>query len=154
MRLVDSDGQALGIMNTRDALRMAEDRGVDLVEIASQASPPVCKLLDYGKFRYEQQKKQKEARKNQKIVQIKELKLRLNTDVHDYDVKLKNAKKFLENGDKVKFTIRLRGREITHQDIAKEKLTQIMNDLDDLCKIETAPKMEGRQAVLMVSPLK
>lgn len=152
MRLVGADGEMLGVKSLDEALALAESSGLDLVELSPQADPPVCKILDYGKHRYESQKKLKEARKKQKVVHIKEIKIRVNTDVHDYDVKLKSARRFIESGDKVKVSMRFRGREITHNDLGIEKLQQFADDLSDLAKVELAPKMEGRQAVMILVP--
>ncbi|MEM7613512.1 MAG: translation initiation factor IF-3, partial [Pseudomonadota bacterium] len=130
------------------------DAGLDLVEISPNANPPVCKIMDFGKFKYEQQKKESEARKKQKIIEVKEVKFRPNTDTHDYDVKMRNVTKFLGNGDKVKVTLRFRGREMAHQDLGRRLLERVADDTVDLGKIETMPKMEGRQMVMMINPLK
>ena len=130
---------------------MADEAGLDLIEISPQATPPVCKILDYGKFKYEAQKRKNEAKKNQKVINIKELKLRPQIDTHDYEVKIKQAKKFLNQGDKVKFTMRFKGREIAN-DSGKEVLKKILEDLEGLYKLDSAPKMEGRQMFMMISP--
>ena len=130
---------------------MADEAGLDLIEISPQATPPVCKILDYGKFKYETQKRKNEAKKNQKVINIKELKLRPQIDTHDYEVKIKQAKKFLNQGDKVKFTMRFKGREIAN-DSGKEVLKKILEDLEGLYKLDSAPKMEGRQMFMMISP--
>jgi len=152
VRLVGADGEMIGIVPLNEALVKAEEAGLDLVEVSPNAEPPVCKILDYGKFRYEIQKKAKEARKKQKVIHIKEIKIRPNTDVHDYDVKLNNAKRFIEAGDKVKVTLRFRGREITHKELGEEKLNQFARDISDIAKIESSVRMEGRQLVLMLAP--
>ncbi len=130
---------------------MADEAGLDLIEISPQATPPVCKILDYGKFKYEAQKRKNEAKKNQKVINIKELKLRPQIDTHDYEVKIKQAKKFLNQGDKVKFTMRFKGREIAN-DSGKEVLKKILEDLEGLYKLDSAPKMEGKQMFMMISP--
>ncbi len=127
---------------------------MDLVEISPNANPPVCKIMDFGKFKYEQQKKESEARKKQKIIEVKEVKFRPNTDTHDYDVKMRNVTKFLSNGDKVKVTLRFRGREMAHQDLGRRLLERVADDTVELGKIEAMPKMEGRQMVMMINPLK
>lgn len=132
---------------------MAVDAGLDLVEISPNASPPVCKIMDFGKFKYETQKKEAEARKKQKIIEIKEIKFRPNTDKHDYGVKMRNVFKFLENGDKVKITMRFRGREMAHQNLGRELLERVAADVVELGKIENMPKMEGRQMIMMIGPL-
>ena len=133
-------------------MEMAERAGLDLVEISPNATPPVCKIMDFGKFKYETQKKEAEARKNQKTIEIKEVKFRPNTDTHDYDVKMRNVLKFLENGDKVKVTLRFRGREMAHQDLGRNLLERVAKDVEDLGKVENMPKMEGRQMVMMIGP--
>ncbi len=134
-------------------MQMAADAGLDLVEISPNANPPVCKIMDFGKFKYEQQKRESEARKKQKIIEVKEVKFRPNTDTHDYDVKMRNVFKFLENGDKVKITLRFRGREMAHQNLGRELLERVAEDVKDLGKIENMPKMEGRQMIMMIGPL-
>ena len=136
----------------RDALLAAEDAGLDLVEVAPQAEPPVCKILDYGKFKYEAQKKANEARKKQKIIEVKEIKLRPNIDDNDYDVKMRSARRFLEEGDKVKVTMRFRGREMAHQDLGMNVLVRVRDELDELAKVEQMPKLEGRQMVMVLAP--
>ncbi len=132
---------------------MAAEVDLDLVEISPNATPPVCKIMDYGKFKYEQQKRESEARKNQKIIEIKEVKFRPNTDTHDYGVKMRNVMKFLENGDKVKITMRFRGREMAHQDLGRNLLERVAEDTKEIGKIENMPKMEGRQMIMMIGPL-
>ena len=132
---------------------MAADAGLDLVEISPNANPPVCKIMDFGKFKYEQQKRESEARRKQKIIEVKEVKFRPNTDTHDYGVKMRNVYKFLENGDKVKVTLRFRGREMAHQNLGRELLERVAEDIQEFGKIENMPKMEGRQMIMMVGPL-
>jgi translation initiation factor IF-3 len=134
-------------------MAMAAEAGLDLVEISPNAKPPVCKIMDYGKYKYEQQKRESEARKKQKIIEVKEVKFRPNTDTHDYDVKMRNVFKFLENGDKVKVTLRFRGREMAHQNLGRELLERVAEDVKDIGKIENMPKMEGRQMIMMIGPL-
>lgn len=133
---------------------MAVDAGLDLVEISPNANPPVCKIMDFGKFKYEQQKREAEARKKQKIIEVKEVKFRPNTDTHDYDVKMRNVFKFLGNGDKVKITLRFRGREMAHQDLGRRLLERVAEDVEEIGKVESIPKMEGRQMVMMINPTK
>lgn len=151
VRLVDENGEMVGVVSIAEALRAAEEAGLDLVEISPNADPPVCKVLDYGKYRYEQQKKANEARKKQKVIELKELKVRPGIEPHDYDVKLRAAKKFLEEGDKVKFTLRFRGREMAHLQLGMEVLARLKADLAGLCKVEQEPKLEGRQAIMVVA---
>nr|WP_206692234.1 translation initiation factor IF-3 [Azospirillum sp. INR13] len=152
VRLVGADGEMIGVVSLRDALLAAEDAGLDLVEIAPQAEPPVCKILDYGKFKYEAQKKANEARKKQKIIEVKEIKLRPNIDDNDYDVKMRSARRFLEEGDKVKVTLRFRGREMAHQDLGMNVLVRVRDELTELAKVEQMPKLEGRQMVMVLAP--
>ena len=153
VRLIDENGENKGIVNIKEALMLADEAGLDLIEISPQAVPPVCKIMDYGKYKYEQQKKKNEARKNQKVVNIKELKLRPMIDVHDYEVKVKQAKKFLSQGDKVKFTIRFKGREMSANNMGRQVLDNLVEDLESLCKVESEPKLEGRQMMMIVAPL-
>ncbi|WP_299375147.1 translation initiation factor IF-3 [uncultured Kiloniella sp.] len=152
VRLVDADGEQVGVVPTRDAMKRAFDEGLDLVEISPNAEPPVCKIMDYGRFRFESQKKKNEARKKQKIIELKELKVRPNIDTHDYDVKMRAAHKFISAGDKVKVTMRFRGREITHQEVGLEVLKRIETDLVEVAKMELRPKMEGRQMIMILAP--
>tara|TARA_X000000368_G_scaffold388586_2_gene350192 strand:+ start:4299 stop:4778 length:480 start_codon:yes stop_codon:yes gene_type:complete len=152
VRLVDADGEMVGVVDIEEAMRRADEAGMDLVEIAAQADPPVCKVLDYGKFRYEQQKRQNEARKKQKITDVKEIKVRPNIDDHDYEVKMRNARRFIDSGDKVKVTLRFRGREMAHQDLGIQVLERIRDDLEEIAKVEQMPKMEGRQAIMVLQP--
>ncbi len=146
------DGEMLGVMSVAAGVAAAEEFGLDLVEVSPHAKPPVCKILDYGKYKYEQQKKAAEARKKQKTVDVKEIKVRPNIEDHDYGVKLKAAKKFLTNEDKVKVTLRFRGREMAHKDLAAKLLDRIRDDLADLSKVEFHPKMEGRQMIMILAP--
>ena len=150
MRLIGSDGDNVGVVSPEKALELSEEAGLDLVEISPNASPPVCKIMDYGKYKYEQQKKESEARKNQKIIEVKEIKFRPGTDTHDYEVKMRSVTKFLENGDKVKITLRFRGREMAHQELGRELLERVATDIDGFGKIENIPKMEGRQMTMMI----
>ena len=141
-------------MSPLDAIRLAESVGLDLVEISPGAVPPVCKIMDFGKFKYEQQKKAAEARKKQKIIEVKEVKFRPNIDDHDYDVKMRNVSRFLEDGDKVKITLRFRGREMAHQDLGREVLERIAKDTEGLGKVESMPKVEGRQMIMVIGPVR
>ena len=152
IRLIDQDGENAGVVTPAVAIDMAEEVGLDLVEISPGASPPVCKIMDFGKFKYEQQKKAVEAKKKQKIIEIKEVKFRPNIDTHDYDVKMRSVNKFLGDGDKVKVTLRFRGREMAHQERGRELLTKIAGDIEEIGKIEAMPKMEGRQMIMVVAP--
>ena len=152
VRVTDENGEQLGIMQTRDALRLAEERHLDLVEVAPKARPPVCKIMDFGKYRYEQQKRDKEARKKQKVVTIKEVKLRPNIEQHDFDVKLKNAQRFIEEGNKVKVTIMFRGRELSHPEIGSTVLDKIAKTLGDTVSVERAAKLEGKNMTMILSP--
>ncbi len=152
VRLINYNGENLGVVPTQEALKIAQEVGLDLIEISPQVNPPVCKVLDYGKYKYEMQKKKNEAKKNQKVVSIKELKLRPMIEAHDYEVKLKQAKKFLSQGDKVKFTMRYKGREMSANDMGKEILNKLIEDLEGLCKVDAAPKAEGKQVFMIVSP--
>ena len=154
VRLIDADNENRGIVSIKEALAVAEEAGLDLIEISPQANPPVCKVLDYGKYRYEQQKKKNEAKKNQKVVEIKELRLRPVIETHDYEVKMKQAKKFLEQGNKVKFTMRFKGRELSANDMGKQIMTQIVEDLENCAKVDSEIKLEGRQMMMILSPLK
>jgi len=152
VRLIDELGENRGIVSIKEALEIANEAGLDLIEISPQANPPVCKVLDYGKYKYEVQKRKNEAKKNQKVVNIKELKLRPAIDTHDYEVKLKQAKKFLSQGDKVKFTMRFKGRELSANNMGKELLDKIIEDLDLIGKVDSEPKLEGKQMSMMMSP--
>ncbi|CAH0122028.1 Translation initiation factor IF-3 [Paenibacillus sp. CECT 9249] len=152
MRLVGADGEQIGIKPFREALQMAYDLNLDLVNVAPAAKPPVCRIMDYGKFRYEQQKKEKEARKNQKVVDIKEVWFRANIEEHDFQTKLRNVVKFLKDGDKVKCSVRFRGREITHADIGKKVLDRVLQETQELCTVERVPKLEGRSMIMILAP--
>jgi len=152
MRLVDDANNQLGIVSRQEALRIAEERRLDLVEIAPRANPPVCRLMDYGKYKYEQSKKEKEAKKKQKIIQVKEVKLRPNIEEHDYQVKLRSAMKFLQSGNKVKATIMFRGREIVHAPKGKEILSRIAKELEEIAVVERFPKLEGRNMIMVLTP--
>ncbi|MGH7039963.1 MAG: translation initiation factor IF-3 [Stellaceae bacterium] len=152
VRLVDDKGRMVGVVGRNEALAMAADAGLDLVEIAPGADPPVCKILDYGKYKYEEQKKKNEARKKQKTIEVKEIKLRPSIDDHDYDVKMRSMIKFIEDGDKVKVTMRFRGRELAHQELGMNVLVRVRDDLDEIAKVEQMPRMEGRQMTMVVSP--
>ena len=152
VRLVDAEGEQAGVVPLREALIAAEDAGLDLVEVSPGAQPPVCKILDYGKYKYEAQKKKNEARKKQKIIEVKEIKMRPNIDTHDYDVKMRAVNKFLDEGDKVKVTMRFRGREMAHQDIGMDVLNRVREQVDEKAKIEQHPKMEGRQMIMVIAP--
>jgi translation initiation factor IF-3 len=152
VRLIDQDGEMQGVMSARDALLRAYAVGLDLLEISPNADPPVVKILDYGKFKYEQQKKKNEARKKQKVIEIKEVKVRPNIDENDYQVKLRAMKTFIEEGDKVKVTLRFRGREMAHQDLGVKVLERIRTDLDETIKVEQMPRMENRQMIMVLSP--
>ncbi len=152
IRVIDGDGEMRGVMSPKEALEIAEEYGLDLVEVSPNADPPVCKIIDYGKYKYEQQKKANEARKKQKTVDVKEVKIRPGIEEHDYQVKLRNARRFLEEENKVKVTLRFRGREMAHQDLALQVMHRFRDDLSDLSKVDQEAKMEGRQAVMMLSP--
>ncbi|MAI61944.1 MAG: translation initiation factor IF-3 [Micavibrio sp. TMED27] len=151
VRVINAEGDMLGVMPVKRAVQLAEEAGLDLVEVSPNANPPVCKILDYGKYKYEQQKKASEARKNQKTVDVKEVKIRPGIEDHDYQVKMKNARKFLEKGDKVKVTMRFRGREMAHQDIGLNLLKRMQEELSDISKTDLEPKLEGRQMIMVLS---
>lgn len=152
VRLIGPDGKQLGIMSLKDALRHAQDAQLDLVKIASDAKPPVCKVMDFGKFKYEQSKREKEARKNQKIINIKEIRMNPTIDEHDFQVRLKNTLKFLKDGDKVKVSIRFRGRQMAHTKLGEEVLNKMAENIKELGVVERAPKMEGRNMIMILSP--
>lgn len=152
VRLIDQDGEMQGVMTAREALLRAYQVGLDLVEISPNADPPVCKILDFGKFKYEQQKKKNEAKKKQKVIEIKEIKVRPNIDENDYQVKMRAMKTFIEEGDKVKVTLRFRGREMAHQDIGVRVLERIRAEMDPVSKVEQMPRLENRQMVMVLSP--
>jgi translation initiation factor IF-3 len=152
VRLIGEDGEQLGVVATRDAIAQAMDAGLDLVEVAAHVDPPVCKILDYGKLKYETQKKKSEARKKQKTIDVKEIKFRPNIEQHDYDVKMKAMRRFLEEGDKVKVTLRFRGREMMHQHLGMKVLNRVREETDELAKVEQMPQMEGRQMIMVLAP--
>lgn len=152
MRLIGAEGENVGVVSPARAMQMADEAGLDLVEISPNANPPVCKIMDYGKFKYETQKREAEARKKQKTIDIKEVKFRPGTDTHDYDVKMRNVVKFLNEGDKVKITLRFRGREMAHQQLGAELLKRVAADVEEIGKVENMPKLEGRQMVMMIGP--
>ena len=152
VRCIDPDGNQLGIIDTRDAIEKAGDFGLDLVEVQPNAEPPVCKILDYGKFKYEAQKRANEARKKQKTIEVKEIKFRPNIDEHDYQVKMRNVTKFPSGGDKVKVTLRFRGREMAHQELGANVLARVREETEELAKVEAMPKLEGRQMVMVLAP--
>lgn len=150
--MVGPESEQLGIKPLREALQMAAEMNLDLVNVAPTAKPPVCRIMDYGKFRYEQQKKEKEARKNQKVVDVKEVWFRANIEEHDYQTKFRNVVKFLKEGDKVKASVRFRGREITHADIGKRILDRLSQEVAEICNVERAPKLEGRSMIMILAP--
>lgn len=152
VRLIGKDGEQIGVVSKNDALRTAEDAGLDLVLVSPNAKPPVARVMDYGKYRYEQQKKEKEAKKNQKVVNVKEMRLSPTIEDHDFNTKLRNVKRFLKNGDKVKVSIRFRGRAITHKEIGREVLERMAEETSDMSVVETKAKMDGRSMFLMLAP--
>jgi len=152
VRLIEADGTNVGIVDRETALRKADEAGLDLVEISPNADPPVCKILDIGKYKYEEQKRKNEARKKQKVIEVKEIKLRPNIDDHDYDVKMRAMKRFLEEGDKVKVTLRFRGREMAHMELGHRLLARVKADFENEAKVEMEPRTEGRQIVMVVAP--
>ncbi len=152
VRLIDAEGENHGVVLIEDAMKLAVDAGLDLVEVSPDAKPPVCKILDYGKFKYQEQKKAAEARKKQKTVEVKEIKMRPNIDAHDYDVKMRSMKRFFDGGDKVKVTLRFRGREMAHQQIGRELLLRVKADIEEIAKVESEPRLEGRQMVMVLAP--
>jgi translation initiation factor IF-3 len=152
VRVIDDEGENLGVMFTREAIEQANEKGLNLVEVSPNADPPVCKYLDVGKFRYEAQKKANLARKTQKTQDIKEVKMRPNIDTHDYDVKMRNVSKFIEHGDKVKITLRFRGREMAHQHLGMDLLKKVQDDVAGIAKVEAFPRLEGRQMLMVLAP--
>ena len=152
VRLIDENGDMVGVLSTREAIEMAEEASLDLIEISPNAVPPVAKISDYGKYKYEAQKKAHEARKHQKVIEVKEIKMRPNIDDHDYEVKMRAMKRFIEEGDKVKVTLRFRGREMAHQDIGVRVLERIRSEMDVSTKVEQMPRLENRQMVMVLSP--
>ena len=152
VRVIDENGENIGVMYTREAIEQAADVGLNLVEVSPNADPPVCKFLDVGKYRYEAQKKANAARKTQKTQDIKEVKMRPNIDTHDYDVKLRNVHRFIEDGDKVKVTLRFRGREMSHQQLGMDLLRRVQDDVAEIAKVEAYPRLEGRQMLMVLAP--
>jgi len=152
VRVTTATGEQIGIMSTRDALRLAAEQHLDLVEVAPLAKPPVCRIMDFGKYKYEQQKREKEARKKQKVITVKEVKLRPNIEDHDFNVKLKNAERFLNDGDKVKVTIMFRGREVSHPELGKQLLDRMATQLQDKATVEREPKLEGKNMIMILAP--
>ncbi len=152
VRLIDADGEQVGVVSVAEGIGMADEAGLDLVEVSPNATPPVCKILDYGKYKYEAQKKANEARKKQKTIDVKEIKMRPGIEEHDYQVKMRSVRKFLDNGDKVKMTIRFRGREMAHQDLGMRVLDRVRDELDEEVKIEQHPKTEGRLMTMVMAP--
>ena len=153
VQVIGSDGNNLGTLNTQDAIKIAKEEGLDLIEISPNAHPPVCKIIDIGKFKYDLQKKANKAKKKQKITNLKEIKLRPTTEIHDYNFKIKNAQKFLTKGDKVKFTVQFRGREMQHKDLGYDLMKRIINDTSSLGKVEVRPKFEGRSIIMIIQSL-
>jgi len=153
VQVITNDGENLGILSTNEAISIAKNQGLDLIEIAPNAKPPVCKIMDMGKFKYDAQKKANLAKKKQKIVLIKEIKMRPVTEIHDYEFKVKNAKKFISKGDKVKFTIRFKGRELQHSHLGNKLMTKIKEDMKEVGKVELQPKFDGKQMIMVIQPL-
>ena len=153
VQVISSDGQNLGILNTQEAITIAKNEGLDLIEIAQNAKPPVCKIMDRGKYKYDAQKKANKAKKKQKKIEIKEIKLRPVTEIHDYTFKIKNAQKFLSKGDKVKFTIKFKGRELQHSNLGDELMQKIKTDMEKLGKVELQPKFDGKQMIMIIQPI-
>lgn len=152
VRLVDENGEQVGVVATQEALERAFTAGLDLVEVSPNADPPVCKIIDFGKLKYQEQKKANVARKRQKTIDVKEIKLRPTIDEHDYEVKMRNARRFIDDGDKVKVTLRFRGREMAHQELGAKVLQRVRDELDEIAKVEQMPKMEGRQMIMVIAP--
>lgn len=150
--MIGVEGEPLGVVPLGEAIEKAGEEGLDLVEISPNADPPVCKILDFGKYKYQAQKKAAEARKKQKTVEVKEIKMRPNIDTHDYDTKMRSMLRFFEEGDKVKVTLRFRGREMAHQDLGRDLLIKVREEVDEIAKVESAPKLEGRQMVMVLAP--
>tara|TARA_B100001123_G_scaffold366203_1_gene425701 strand:- start:15 stop:560 length:546 start_codon:yes stop_codon:yes gene_type:complete len=153
VQVIASNGENLGILNTNEAIAMAKEEGLDLIEIAPNAKPPVCKIIDMGKYKYDAQKKANKAKKKQKKIELKEIKLRPVTETHDYQFKIKNAQKFISKGDKVKFTIRFKGRELQHSHLGNELMNKIKEDMQDIGKVELHPKFDGKQMIMVIQPL-
>ena len=153
VQVISSDGQNLGILNTQEAITIAKNEGLDLIEIAQNAKPPVCKIMDMGKYKYDAQKKANKAKKKQKKIEIKEIKLRPVTEIHDYTFKIRNSQKFLSKGDKVKFTIKFKGRELQHSNLGDELMQKIKTDMEKLGKVELQPKFDGKQMIMIIQPI-
>ena len=153
VQVISSSGENLGVLNTNEAIAMAKEEGLDLIEIAPNAKPPVCKIIDMGKYKYDAQKKANKAKKKQKRIELKEIKLRPVTEIHDYNFKIKNAQKFISKGDKVKFTIRFKGRELQHSHLGNELMNKIKEDMQDIGKVEQDPKFDGKQMIMVIQPL-
>ena len=153
VQVISSDGRNLGTLPTREAIEIAKEEGLDLIEISPNANPPVCKIMDMGKYKYDLQKKANLAKKKQKVVSLKEIKLRPGTEAHDYNFKIKNAKKFITKGDKVKFTVKFKGREMQHTELGKDLMKRIIEETKDIAKVESQPKFEGRQMVMIIQPI-
>ena len=153
VQVIASNGENLGVLNTNEAIAMAKDEGLDLIEIAPNAKPPVCKIIDMGKFKYDAQKKANKAKKKQKKIELKEIKLRPVTEIHDYNFKIKNAQKFLTKGDKVKFTIRFKGREFQHSNLGNDLMDKIKQDIEQIGRVELEPKFEGKQMIMVIQPI-
>jgi translation initiation factor IF-3 len=154
VHLIDEAGENRGTVAIDQAIEIARSAGLDLVEVSPNANPPICKILDFGKYKYQAQKKAAEARKKQKVIEVKEIKMRPNIDTHDYEVKMKAMSRFFDAGDKVKFTIRFRGREMAHKELGRDLLERVQKDAEDISKVELAPKLEGRQMIMILAPLK
>ena len=152
VQVIGSDGNNLGVMQLKQAIHQAKEEGLDLIEISPNANPPVCKIMDMGKYKYDLRKKANQAKKKQKVVSLKEIKLRPGTEIHDYNFKIKNAKKFITKGDKVKFTVKFKGREMQHVDLGRDLMKRIIDDTKDIGKVETHPKFEGRQMIMIIQP--
>ena len=152
VQVIGSEGNNLGVMQLKQAIHQAKEEGLDLIEISPNANPPVCKIMDMGKYKYDLQKKANQAKKKQKVVSLKEIKLRPGTEIHDYNFKIKNAKKFITKGDKVKFTVKFKGREMQHVDLGRDLMKRIIDDTKDIGKVETHPKFEGRQMIMIIQP--
>ena len=152
VRVVGADGEMVGVLSPQEGIELAYESGLDLVEVSPNAEPPVCKILDYGKFKYEEQKRRHDARKKQKTIDVKEIKMRPGIDVHDYDVKMRSVRRFLDDGDKVKVTVRFRGREMAHQDLGLKVLERVRDELNELVKVEQMPRSEGRMMTMVVAP--
>lgn len=154
VRVIGADGEQIGIMMTRDAIAKAYAEGLELVEISPNAEPPVCKILDYGKYKFEEQKRRAEIRKKQKVIEVKEIQLRPGIDTHDFEVKMRSARKFIDEGDKLKVTLRFRGREMSHQQLGTDVLNRVKDHLEDIAKVEQFPKLEGKRMIMILGPVK